>query len=350
MDGEVRTMGRPTGRGVRIGIEEVATPASARMLMKQGRRVILIHAERDRLDAVTSGSATFFPRLAERALREGLQTRVVRAQSKVAEMLSNPALGNIHIIFGDAPRYAPDALHVGPGPVSGFWYLDEVGVGANSSVRFNQFAPERIEAEPATYFFNGVTSWMLEHNVSPIRQAARVEGGLDRARATIFCQEIERHHFRQHFLTTEQMIRTVAEHETERLIYLKPHPAQSKPMRRDIMAVAQEYPNVVLTDASVHDLAAAADIVVTQNSGAGFEALMQRKTVVTCAKTDYWQATLTARTTKELVEAMDYGRTSMKGFPFEKFLYWFLHRHLLEISKDAFAERAWERISDKVFP
>lgn len=317
--------------------------------MKQGRRILVIHAERDQLDSVVSGTCKFFPKLAERALREGIQTRVVRAESKVAGMISHPTLRNVHLTLGDAPRYVPDALHVAQGPVAGFWYLDEVGVKANSSIRFNQFAPERIEAEPATYFFNGVAGWMLSNNVSPIRQPARVEGGLDRARAAIFCQEIERHPHRAHFLTTEQMIRTVAEHERERLIYVKLHPAQSKPMRRDIIAVAQDYPNVLVTDASVHDLAAAADIVVTQNSGAGFEALLQKKTVVTCAKSDYWQATLTARTAKDLVEAMDYGRASMKGFPFEKYLYWFLHRHLLEVAKDNFADRAWDRIVDKAF-
>ncbi|TYP85408.1 capsular polysaccharide biosynthesis protein [Maritimibacter alkaliphilus HTCC2654] len=349
MDGEIRFVGPKAGRGHRIGVEEIATPASARMLMKQGRRVLIIHADRDKLDSVVNGTDGFFPKLAERALRDGIQTRVVRAESKVAAMMSAPGLRNVHITMGDAPRYVPDALHVALGPVSGFWYLDEVGVKANSSIRFNQFAPERIEKEPAEYFFNGVTGWMLSHNVSPIRQPARVDGGLDRARATIFCQEIERHTHRAHFLTTEEMIRTVAEHERERLIYLKPHPAQSKPMRRDIIAVAQDYPNVMVTDASVHDLAAAADIVVTQNSGAGFEALMQKKTVVTCAKSDYWQATLTARTATELREAMDYGRASMKGFPYEKFLYWFLHRHLLEVAKDNFADRAWERIADKVF-
>ena len=41
------------------------------MLTKQGRRVILIHAERDKLDSVTSGTAAFFSRLAERAAQEG---------------------------------------------------------------------------------------------------------------------------------------------------------------------------------------------------------------------------------------------------------------------------------------
>ncbi len=311
--------------------------------------MVVIHADGAHLAELVTGTDGFFPKLAERALRDGIQTRAVRAHSKVAEMLQAPGLGHVHIVFGDRPNYAPDVLHVAPGPVKGFWYLDEVGVGANSSIRFGQFAPERLDKDAAEWFFNGVVSWMLEHNISPVDQPARIDPPAPKARVTIFCQEIERHPFRAHYLTTEQMIRTVAEHETDRAIYVKPHPLQTKPMRRDIMATAQDYPNVQVTDASVHDLIAAADLVVTQNSRAGFEALMQKKPVVTCAKSDYWQATLTARTPEDLREAMDFGKAAMEDFPYEKYFYWHLHRHLLEVAKEDFADRAWKRIVEKAF-
>lgn len=349
MDGEVRNLGRPRGRSVRIAIEEIATPSSARMLINQSRRMVVIHAEQGALEDVVRGTDGFFTKLAERALRDGIQTRVVRAGTKVAQMMSAPALRNVHINFGDHPTYAPDRLHVGMGPVRGFWYLDELGLGWNSSLRFGQFAPERIDREAAEYFFNGVTGWMLDNNLSPVEQPRRLDPPPAKARAVIFCQEIDRAPMRSHFLTTEQMIRAAAEHERERTIYIKPHPLQSKPMRRDIMAVAQDYPNVQVVDASVHDLVAASDMVITQNSRAGFEAFMQKTPVITCAKSDYWQATLTARTQADLVEAMDFGAEAMADFPYEKFFFWFLHRHLLEEAKDDFADRAWEKICEKAF-
>lgn len=349
MDGEIRALGRQSSRSVRLGVEEVSTPSMARMLAKQNRRMLLIHADSNAVDDIIHSQDGFFPKLAERALRDGIQTRVVRANSKVAEMMREPGLGYVHIMFGDRAGYAPDRLHVGAGPVRGFWYLDELGIGPNSSIRFGQFAPERIEKETAEYFFNGVTSWQLEHNISPVDQPPRLDPAPPRARVTLFCQEIEQQSIRTHYLTTEQMIRTIAEYETAKVIYVKLHPLQSKPMRRDIIAVAQEYPNVQVTDASVHDLVAAADIVVTQNSRAGFEALMQKKPVVTCAKSDYWQATLTARTASDLREALDFGVEAMADFPFEKYFFWYLHRHLLEEAKEDFAERAWSRVVEKAF-
>lgn len=349
MDGQIRAVGRAVGRGLRLGLEAIESPSVAKSLARQGRRMLIIHAEPVELTQVVAGTDGFFPKLAAIALRHGIQTRVVKADSQAAEIMSARGLGNVHLSFCDQPRYAPDALHVGPGPIRGFWYLDEVGVKWNSSLRFGQFAPERIDRGAAEFFFNGVTGWMLRNNVSQLAQNPRSEPGLHAARAVIFCQEIERHPHRAHYLTTEQMIRTVAEHERSRRIFVKPHPNQTKPMQRVIHAVAQDYPNVVVSVASVHDLIAGADVVVTQNSSAGFEALMQKKPVITCAKADYWQATMTARRPEELCEALDHGPDAMADFPFEKYFYWFLHRHLLEEAKENFAERAWEKIREKAF-
>lgn len=49
------------------------------------------------------------------------------------------------------------------------------------------------------------------------------------------------------------------------------------------------------SDANIHDIAREAMAVVTTNSGAGFEVLLQGKTVVTTGRCDYQQATIVAR-------------------------------------------------------
>ncbi|MGH1367815.1 MAG: hypothetical protein ACRBCL_04305 [Maritimibacter sp.] len=330
-------------------MEEVATVSAARMLNKSGQRVVIVHADQSTFASVQDGTDGFFPQIQDYARKQGHMMRLVKARSRPAEMLGDPALGHVHVTMGDMAGYAPDTLHAGHGYIWGFWYLDEVGVHANSSLRFGQFAPERVDKDKAEYFFNGVTGWMLRENVSKVYQTPRLETPLEKGAAVIFCQEIEHLRARTHFLKTEQIIRTVAEQDRNKLVYVKLHPAQSKPMRREIMTVCQDYQNVQISEASVHDLAAASDVVVSQNSAAGFEALMQKKPVVTCAKSDYWHATLTARTESDLREALEFGVEAMADFPFEKYLFWFLHRHLLEAAKEDFAERAWARIADKAF-
>lgn len=349
MDGEDRTLGRAAGRDLRLGIDTVDTQAAARTLNRSGRRFVVIHATADWHPAVASGDNGFFPKLAAELEGHGVETRLVRARSHPADILSDPEAGHIHLMIGAMPGYGPNLMHVNQGYIQGFWYLDELGTHWNSSLRFTQFCADRVNRGHSEYFFNGVSGWMLRNNVSNSPQAERRPDLLEPARAVVFTQEIEFQRNRAHYLTNEQMIRTAAEHDRRRLIYVKPHPHQSKAALRDILAVTRDYQNVRVSEASVHDLIEMSDITITQNSAAGFEALMQKKPVVTCAKSDYHAATLTARTAGDLREALEYGPGAMEGFAYEQFFYWFLGRNLHEPVKETFAERAVARIRDKVF-
>lgn len=349
MDGQIRAVGGAPGRGLRLGVDEVSSPAAARSLNRTGRRHVIVHADVGWANPVLAGTDGFWPKLAGELGHLGVETRMVRARSKQAEALMDPGAEHVHVVMGDMPGYGPNMLHVEQGPIVGFWYLDEVGIGWNSSLRFAQFCPERINKGHAEYFFNGVSGWMLGQNISKAPQHERMPNFLAPARALVVAQEIEGFRSRAHYLTNEQMIRTAAEHDRARKVYVKLDPNQSKAARRDLLTVAQDYQNVEVSEASIHDLIEASDIVVTQNAEAGFEAFMQKKTVVTCAKADYRHATLTARSAGDLREALDYGPEAMAGFPFEKYFYWFLQRNLLEEAKDSFAERAVARIRDKAF-
>jgi hypothetical protein len=349
MDGEDRTLGRTAGRGLRLGIDTVDTQAAARTLNRSGRRFVVVHATGDWHLPLATGDNGFFPKLMAELSGQGFETRLVRARSRPAEILADPEAGHVHLMVGAPPGYGANVLHVNQGYIQGFWYLDELGTHWNSSLRFSQFCADRVNRGHADYFFNGVAGWMLRHNVSISPQAERRPDLLEPARAVVFTQEIEFHRNRAHHLTNEQMIRTAAEFDRRKLVYVKPHPHQSKAALRDILAVTRDYQNIRVSEASVHDLIEKSDIAITQNSAAGFEALLQKKPVVTCAKSDFHAATLTARNAGDLREALEYGPEAMQGFAYEQFLYWFLGRNLYEPVKDNFAERAVARIRDKAF-
>ncbi|WP_226554030.1 capsular polysaccharide export protein, LipB/KpsS family [Celeribacter naphthalenivorans] len=165
---------------------------------------------------------------------------------------------------------------------------------------------------------------------------------------TILCQPSETETPSARYLSTEQMIATAANYDRDALVYVKPHPHQTKQGRRQILEICENHPNVKLSDASIHDLIEAARVVITQNSSAGFEALMQKKPVITCGKTDYWHATLTPRTVPDLKAAIEFGPETMAEFDYEGYFHWFLERQCLEPAKDNFAARAWARIKDKL--
>ncbi|MEJ2028793.1 MAG: hypothetical protein P8X66_02775 [Maritimibacter sp.] len=349
MDGQIRLLGRGSGRSVRLGVDEVTTAAAAKNLGRTGRRFLIVHADSGWVRPVQRGEDHFLPKLVGEMMQQGIETRLVRARTKPADILLDPAQDHIHIMMGDAPGYRRNLLHVEESYIKGFWYLDEIGVYWNSSLRLMNFAPERINAGQAEYFFNGVSSWMLRENISKAPQPARLSSEIEPAHAVVFTQEIETRAERSHYLSNEQMIRTAAEYDRHQRIYVKFHPNQSKAVRRDLLNVVQDYPNAQVIDASVHDLIEASTLVVTQNSAAGFEALMQKKPVITCAKSDYRHATLTAKTAGDLREALAFGPDAMADFPYEKYFYWFLNRNLLEEAKESFAARAMSRLREKAF-
>lgn len=309
---------------------------------------LVIHAEGTWLKSIQDEKFDFFTKLVRHATAQGITTRIVSAEGSASKLLLDQ--DHINILVGDLPGYGRGRLHAMPTYIWGFWYLDEVGVHWNSSLRFARFCPDSIDAGKAEYFFNGVSGYMLRENVSKFPQEVRMKNPMQEAAAVVYCQEIEDYRTRSHYLSTEQMIRITASTCRDERVYVKPHPNQSKAVRKAIMDVAADYQNVTVSDASVHDLTDAARTVVTQNSAAGFEALMQKRCVITCAKSDYWHATLTPKKESDLREALQFGPEAMSDFPFEKYLYWFLDRNCLEPAKDEFAKRVWARIKDKVFP
>lgn len=310
-------------------------------------RSLVIHAEGTWLKSIQEEKFDFFTKLVRHATEQGFATHIVAAEGSASKLLLEAE--HINIMVGDLPGYGRGRLHAMPSYIWGFWYLDEVGVHWNSSLRFARFCPEEIDAGKAEYFFNGVTGYMLRENVSKFAQEERMKSPMQSAAAVIYCQDTEDYRDRCHYLTTEQMIRTTASACQDEKVYVKPHPAQSKASRKAVLDIAADYQNVVVSDASIHDLTDASRMVVTQNSAAGFEALMQKRCVITCGKSDFWHATLTPKTQTDLREALKFGAEAMADFPFEKYLYWFLDRNCLEPAKDEFTKRAWARVKDKVF-
>ncbi|MEM1386090.1 MAG: hypothetical protein AAF748_06930 [Pseudomonadota bacterium] len=312
----------------------------------QERKSLVIHCAAGWLKSVQEGKHDFFRKLIRHVTLNGMTSRLVAAEGHAARLMMEQ--NHLHLMVGCPPGYGPGRLHAHPSHIWGFWYFDEIGADLHSSLRFARFHPDEIDREKAEYFFNGVASYMTRENVSKRAQPARLEQPLAAAAAVIFCQQIELGQERTHYLTTEQMVRVTATTHSNETVYLKPHPDQPKLVRKALFDLAAQYPNIRVLDASVHDLVQASQVVVTQNSSAGFEALLQQKPVITCGKSDYWHATLTPRNETDLKDALVYGPDAMSDFQYAKFLYWFLDRNCLEPAKKDFGQRAWSRIRDKL--
>lgn len=306
--------------------------------------LLIVHAQGGWLDALDGDGFDFFTHLAPVLDMRNIAQLRTALWSELSNMLLDQP--HLHLILGDAPGYRPNVLHVKPSYLWGFWYIDEVGVNAHSSLRLQDFRPDGVDGGHAEWFFNGVAGHMIRENVSKSPQPERVEW-MEPAAAAVFCQDIEGVHPRSYALATDDMIRNTARAARGAKVYVKPHPAQSDATRRRVEKACATDPNIIVTQASVHDVIAASEVVVTQNSAAGFEALLHRKPVVTCGHCDYHHATLTARTGDELRAQIRGAAEAMQHFPYDKYLYWFLSECNLEPQKDDFGQRAWAKIAEK---
>ncbi len=302
--------------------------------LKTGRALV-IHAGETWYDAVLAGKFDFFARLAETAAEMGLQTHLVRAERGASTRLIDMGR-HLNVLIGPRAPIGPGIWHAHPGYLRGFWYLDPQGVNMQSSLVDAQFDASAIDPALARWFWNGVTGWHLKRNLSKFPQEPRLDTPLPAARTVVFLQEIERFSRPVHWVDSLPMIRFAANHG---LTYVKLHPAQSPETTAAVRALAAQMPQITLSTASIHDLIAASDVVLTQNSAAGFEALLQKKPVITCARADYHHATLQVTKASDLAQALTIAPTRQRNFAFDRYLYWFLGQNLLEPGKPEFTSR-----------
>lgn len=326
-------------------MDHLKSPLSARNIPAEYKSAI-IHAYGNWQTPIAAGKHDFINKLDGKLKFEGISTYLVEGASRTGRaLLAEP---HIHILVGGPAMYGPNIMHANPSYLWGFWYFDEVGHGSDSSIKFTRFAPEDVHRENARFFYNGVSSHMIRGNISKIPQEERMDAPLKSATATVFCQPKDALNKSGQYLSTEQMIAASSRYDRDALVYVKPHPYQTQGDRKRLLDFCEDFPNVKLTDASIHDLIEASRVVVTHNSSVGFEALMQRKPVITCAKSDYWHATLTPKTTDELRDAIEFGPETMRDFDFEGYFFWFLEKHSYEPAKPNFSDRIWARLRDKL--
>jgi hypothetical protein len=287
-------------------------------------------------DAVARGQFDFFTLLAAAAAGCGLRACLAADLPGLAARLA--AMGHAVILIGPRKPVGRGLLHAHPAYVRGFWYLDPQGVHHAASLADAPFDGARVDR--ADWFFNGVAGWMTRGNISKFDQPPRAP--LPPVAAAFFAQEIEGWKTPVHHLTTAAILRVLGQDGRPALI--KPHPAMSPSGLTQVRTGMAPWPNLTETQASVHDIAAAARVVVTQTSAAGFEALMQGARVVTCGKTDYARATVVARTPSDLAAVLRRDDWPVTPETARAFFTWFLRDGCLEPAQPDFVARAWARL------
>lgn len=114
-------------------------------------------------------------------------------------------------------------------------------------------------------------------------------------------------------------------------IVIKRHPMCSDPQITKLLNKAKKYPNVFVSNESIHKLIANSDAVFTVNSGVGAEALLHLKPVITTGRSEYAQATITAKTESDLLQIIENKAwEAVDPTEIKKFLYQYTTNYLVE--------------------
>lgn len=298
-------------------------------------RALIVHADDTWFNHVRDGGAEFFEKIAHAASDRAIEPWLVHSESVESFLLLNE--DHTHIMIGPKRHNGPRIFHAHPSYLRGYWYLDPKGYFWNSSIVDKQFDPQKIDPIIANDYVDALAKFTIRNNKSKRPQAPR--SSLGAAQAAIFVQDIEKYRIKVHYINTKRMIAVTAK-SVSGPVYVKLHPLFSKDQRQTLIDHCQKFSNVVITDASIHDVIAASDVIISQNSAVGFEALLHRKPVLTCAQSDYLHASLVCLNEDDLRENIRRAKNHFAGFPFSAYLYWFLAQNMLEPRKDDFAARA----------
>lgn len=134
------------------------------------------------------------------------------------------------------------------------------------------------------------------------------------------------------FLTPSEMLRGIAcvIGPLDR-VYVKQHPVDKSSRTTSLLAELASDPRFVVIDASIHDLFEIADLVVTVNSGVGFEALLGGLPVITCGGTDYHLATSVAKSVGELTDHIRQNRWPAQAWR-SRFVYYYFAEYIFDPS------------------
>lgn len=310
------------------------------------RRGVVVHASETWAQSVGRGDFGFVENLAQVVAQSGMGCWLLRAESRAARAALQRRAGPLrHLLIGSAPHRGAWDFHILPAYVPGFWLMDPHGVHAAASIARAEFDPATVDPTRAAAFFARLQREVLGQNRSTFDQAPRGTA-LPAATAAVFVQDIDDWRRPVHYLDTETLLGTVADACAGGLVLVKLHPRQKPERAALVRRIVAARPGLTLTEASVHDVVAAAAVTVCQSSATGFEALLQRRAVISCAATDYHHACTVAHSPAGLRAALAGAAASQAArFDHARYLWWYLAHHCLEPAAPDFAARLATRLS-----
>ena len=250
-------------------------------------------------------------------------------------------------ILDHGRTFHPRARNAGVAYVYPFWHLDPWGIRAFASIAAQPFDPAIIPKGPARAFADRLRARLVAGRKSRYAQPqARMD--LPQGSIAVFLQdESHRDLTETCHLTMDQILQALLARDDPRPILVKPHPLDSDETRhRRLRRLARQDRRVLVVAANIHDMIAAASVVVTINSATGLEAMMQGKPVILCGRADFHHNATTVTSAAELDAALSAPARTRDD---DAYLYWYFRQMCLSAQSPTLVDDILTRIAAQGF-
>lgn len=225
----------------------------------------------------------------------------------------------------------PRALNLGTAYLADFYYCDPKGLYFESSLNDRPFHPDKIDPNAAARFMARLRSDYVIQRRSRYAQAPQtVDFG--QGHIAVFLQDWSEPIERSRHMDGFEMIRAVLAARAGRQVIVKPHPRNKGLETFEIQAfLAKKHPEVLFSEANVHDILAGAAVSVSISSSVAVEGFLHGVPAILFGKSDLHPCAVTVQHAKEWPDALR--RALAQDWPFDRFLLWFLQRHCIDTKR-----------------
>lgn len=313
------------------------------MLLAMCALPLILHLPEGQLSP--EGRLPFYTRLIDGWQARDGEVRLV-PHDRATALAMVEATPGFHIFDHGRLRH-PRALNAGVAYVYPFWHLDPWGIRAFSSIVAQAFDPAMIPQSPARAFADRLRTRLVlgrkSRYAQPQEHIQLPQGGI-----AVFLQNSSYRDLTETcHLMIDQMLAALTAREDPRPILIKPHPLDIDEGRhRALRLLARHDPRVRVVAANIHDMIAAASVVVTINSATGIEAMLQGKPVILCGRADFHHNATTVTTAAELDAALSSPPPSRDH---DAYLFWYFRQMCLSAQSPTLVEDVLARIAAQGF-
>lgn len=294
---------------------------------------LIFHTKGPHADRLLAGGFRLLGALCDHAARQGWAVEAVEFTPASPGVAAAEQGLHLHILMEDFPAFGPRLFHAVPSYLRGWWFFDELATRNNSTIRFQTFDLRMIKAEFATRFADKLRAQFAGRNFSKFTQEDRGAEPVPSGCIAFFAQGFAVPPHQVHYMGILDLARAAIAAKGARPLVIKPHPKNSLAEIEALAALHDPAAGVHVINASIHDILAACDCVVTVTSAVAFEGFLHGKPAVVAGQVDYPQNVITLTDGAKLASAIEAALAC--DWAHDRFVTWYLRHYCLEDRPDS---------------